>query len=64
VKIPTCLIMRHEILILEKDGFRRYFLYIIQVPGLFTSQDCCSDNDAACEAVFVYREQAAKKSMW
>jgi len=32
-------------------------------PELFTSQDCCSGNEAACEAVFVYREQAAKKSM-
>ena len=32
--------------------------------GLFTSQDCCSDEEVACEAVVNYCEQATMKSMW
>lgn len=31
--------------------------------GLFTDLDCCSGEDMACEAVFVYREQAMMKTM-
>ena len=34
------------------------------LPVLFTSQDCCSDEEVAHEAVLKYREWAAMKSMW
>jgi hypothetical protein len=33
-------------------------------PELFTSRGCCSDKEAAHEAVDIYREWAATKSMW
>jgi hypothetical protein len=33
------------------------------MPELFTSQDCCSDEDVAREAVVNYRERATMKLM-
>ncbi len=34
------------------------------MSGLFTSQDCCSGEEVAHEAVVYYREWAATKPMW
>jgi len=43
--------------------FSLYFVGWRNYPGLFTWQDCCSGEEAAHEAVFVYREWSATKPM-
>ena len=39
-------------------------ILMILAPGLFTGRDCCSDKEAAHEAVVNYCKWAAMKSMW